>query len=76
MPERIAAPVVLRVAGVADFVLACICLATPILRATLGQVATLGFATVLLAGSGIRFVLAKRMERQRMASPARSAALR
>jgi hypothetical protein len=70
MPERIAAPIVLRVAGVADFVLACVCIATPILRSTLGQMATIGFATVLLAGSGIMFLLAKRME-QRASAPQR-----
>ena len=74
MTESTAAPRVLRIAGIADFLVACLCLATPMLRTALGDLTTYAFAATLLAGSGIMFVLARRMEQQaasRSVSPAR-----
>jgi hypothetical protein len=71
-PSRLAVPRVLRIAGVADFVIACLCLATPMLRSAIGDTMAYAFAALLLAGSAVMFLLARRMERQVATMPASS----
>jgi hypothetical protein len=71
-PSRLAVPRVLRIAGIVDFVIACFCLTSPKLHSSLGSLATYTFGAVLLAGSAVMFVLARRTERQAAQMPVSS----
>ena len=61
---RFTGPRVLRLVAFTDFIVALVCLATPLLRAPLGATATYAFAGFLLAGSAMSFLLARFIERQ------------
>ncbi|MDB4886661.1 MAG: hypothetical protein JWN79_2099 [Gemmatimonadetes bacterium] len=67
--SRLAVPRVLRIAGIVDFVIACLCITSPRLHSSLGSLATYAFGAVLLAGSAIMFILARRTERQAAQMP-------
>lgn len=57
------APRILRIVGFVDFMLAIICIATPVLRSRIGDMPAYAFGTLLLVGSGMMFAAAQLLGR-------------